>query len=146
MANTWNIKKGTLIVGGIAVTGAAEGDFIEVEQVNPDVSMSVGVDGETCMNEHNDRQGKATIKLMQTSAINALLRSLLKTKKGFDFMWKNPNGEVYSGVNCRFEKHPKTEGKDKVGTNEWVVIIPDLGITDGLSLVADAVGLITSLI
>lgn len=63
-------------LAGIPISGYADGEFIRVERESPSFEDVVGTDGEVTRSKTNDERATITIKLMQSSPVNALLSAL----------------------------------------------------------------------
>lgn len=75
-----------LSVGGIPVSGYADGTFIEFERTTDSFEKSTGADGKTTRVAKNDRSGTCTITLQQSSPTNDQFTALAaideRTKRG----------------------------------------------------------------
>lgn len=68
-ADKVNIKIGSFLVQG----GYADGEFLTFEMDGNDADDVTGTDGETTISISNNRNGVATLKMMQTADINPYL-------------------------------------------------------------------------
>lgn len=66
-------KQITTIVGGKIISGFADGTFVKAERNEQAFNLKVGVDGEGTRAKNNNRSGKFTITLMQSSSSNDVL-------------------------------------------------------------------------
>lgn len=65
-----------IVFAGIPITGFADGTYVSVEQNEDSYSLVVGADGEGCRSKTNNRSGRITLTLLQSSAVNDLLSAL----------------------------------------------------------------------
>lgn len=120
-------KAVSLIVGGHIITGFSDDDFIEVERSEDAYSKKTGVDGITTRARVNDRTGKITIRLMQSSSSNDDLSALAlldeKENSGaVPVLCKDTLGRsVFSSESAWVMKFPKTPFKKDVNVYEWVL-------------------------
>jgi hypothetical protein len=70
---TYDPKDVQIIVGGVPMSGFADGTFIAVEFDESTFSKTVGADGEVSRAKSNNKSATATITLKQTSPSNAVL-------------------------------------------------------------------------
>lgn len=70
MLLTYNFKQVQVSVGGLPVSGFAEGVAVEIENDKEAFTKQVGADGQTTRSQQTNIDGKITIHLMQTSASN----------------------------------------------------------------------------
>jgi hypothetical protein len=73
---TYNPADVTLSVGGKQISGYANGTFLKIERDEDSWAKDTGADGETCRTKSNNRGGKITFTLMQSSASNQVLSAL----------------------------------------------------------------------
>lgn len=123
--------KVNLIVDGVAITGYAEGTFIEVERNEDAVMPYVGTKGEVSFAENADESGKIKVTLASTSPQILFLNTLSK-KKGDDASFAvslvnmNTNAVSASGNDCRVIKMAKEELSDEVTEREFEIFVGHL--------------------
>lgn len=76
MAATYDTKKVSVIVGTHIVKGGADGTFVIVERNTDTYTRKTGAGGETARLKSNDKSGRITINLMQTSESNDFFSGL----------------------------------------------------------------------
>lgn len=69
-------KQVSVIAAGRSIGGFADGSFISVVRNAPMFTKVRGADGEIARTKSNDRSGRITVTLMQTSADNAFFNGL----------------------------------------------------------------------
>lgn len=119
--------------GGVQVTGFADGDFVEIEQMSPAYDTAVGSDGETVFNKSSDRRVKVTITVLQTSLANAALSTILgndvASVNGLGIgtcLIQDLNGNsVAKGSKARIMSYPKSVYGNKAGPRAWEIVIAD---------------------
>lgn len=75
MARTYASKYVVVVMGGIPLTGYADGDFLTVTP-NADVATKqVGADGAVTVSISPDKSGRATLRLQQTSPSNTTMQA-----------------------------------------------------------------------
>lgn len=118
-------------VAGVLMSGFADADdAIMIENMSDQVDSVVGIDGEVAASVTNDRRVKLTLKLMQTSASNAILSSLLN-----DYI-NSPNGSTFAaqaedtiggslaqGADCLVLGWPKSGFGRKAQERTWEILI-----------------------
>lgn len=73
---TYDPKQVQIIVGGVPITGFADGTFVRVGHRNVAWELSVGADGEGVRTKSNDESGFIEITLQQSSKSNQYLSDL----------------------------------------------------------------------
>lgn len=107
-----------ITVAGIPMTGFADGEFCRIEYDNDAFADVVGTDGEVTRMKSNDGRATVTIKLMQSSPVNALL-SVLHTSD------RNAPGGVGVGAFSLQDLANPTGGTLLVGEKCWIAKPPD---------------------
>lgn len=74
---TYDPRNVQIILGGIPLSGFADGTFISVSQDEDRYTKTVGADGETSRARSNNKTATATITLKQTSQSNDVLSGLV---------------------------------------------------------------------
>ncbi len=123
MAETFNFKNTTVIVGGIILTGYMDGTPIEAEKNEDTFSQHVGADGTVTYNESADETGTFTFSLKQDSSVLTLLERLRKSKEPFDVLINdNKLGKRVSGTDCRFQKNAAFSRGAEVEGVEYTIL------------------------
>ncbi len=73
---TYDPKAVQVIVGGVPISGYADGSFIRVGRRNVAWELVTGADGESARAKSNDKSGFIEIELMQTAASNQHLSNI----------------------------------------------------------------------
>jgi hypothetical protein len=125
---TYDFKKVSVIIDGVIITGFMDGEVIEVEKNEDDVTPHVGVDGEVTYAESADQTGKIKLTLKQTSASLPFLQQLRKSKKIFPAQIVDSNNGTYrtGGSEARIVKMPPRKWGGEVQGVEVEIHVADL--------------------
>lgn len=124
---TYDPKQIILIVGGNQMSGFADGTFITVERIEDAFSMQVGVDGEGTRSKSNNRSGRVTFSLMQSSDSNQVLSALaladdVSNAGAVPLMVKDNNGDsLYIAETAWIKKVADSPFAREAGPREWVM-------------------------
>lgn len=130
MANdlyTYDFSQVSVIVGGFAMTGFADGSSVTVERDEDAFTLSVGSDGEAARSKSNNFAGKITIKLMQTSPSNDVLSAFAKADELSNsgvipsMVKDNLGRSLHMAENSWVERMPSSDYARESGTREWVM-------------------------
>lgn len=104
----------TLSLGGVPISGYANGEFLTIAYLNPAVEDEVGTSGEVSVSPSADLRADIQFKLMQTSDSNDYLSgvaNLQRRVKGVGMLAlliKDRNGRsVYQAANCWIREEPQ---------------------------------------
>jgi hypothetical protein len=89
--------------------------------------VTTGADGAIMTSLHATQTGKITIRLLKTSPLNAVLNQAYNFQRGSSANWAQNiirvvdkvRGDVVSGVQMGFEKHPDNHWGEDGNTLEW---------------------------
>ncbi len=117
--------------GGALIQGFADGEYVTAEQMSPGFDSVVGTDGEVARSKSNDRRVKVTIKLLQTSASNAVLSAMhkadLNTPNGAGvatFSMQDLQGQTFiNGAQAWISKFPDNSMDRTAKSREWEIVI-----------------------
>ena len=125
---TYDPKKVNVIVGGVVITGFADGEMVVGERNTEKRTQVVGAKGEVDIVQSADNTGKITITLKHTSPSNHVLKGLYKSSTQFPVVVVDSNikGDVgMAGSLCSIENLPNFERGDDISNNEWVLLVDD---------------------
>ena len=71
--HTYSADEVIVTWGEIIFSGFADGTFVTVEQNEDSFALMVGADGDACRSKSNNRSGRMTATLLQSSGTNDLL-------------------------------------------------------------------------
>lgn len=137
MVLTYDPKQVAMIVGGNIMDGFADGTFIVAERNEQAFNLKVGVDGEGTRAKSNNKSGKVTITLMQSSASNDKLSALaasdeLSNTGAVPVMLKDNSGRtLITALTAWVQKYPNSEFGKEVTTRAWVFETDELDIFVG---------------
>jgi len=125
------------IVGGKIGQGFSDGTFIKVERNEQAFSLKVGVDGEGTRAKSNNKSGKITITLMQSSSFNDVLSAFaaadeLSNTGAVPFFLKDNSGRtLVTALTCWVQKYADSEFAKEVSTRTWVLETDDIEVFVG---------------
>jgi hypothetical protein len=126
---TYDPKQVTLNISGLIISGFAEGTFIKVQRIAPELfKIHVGAHGEVSRTKNPDRSGRVTFTLKNTSPSNAKLDLLKYTPLPVPFGIKNNSDAKFmgGGTNSWLAKDPDVDfGMDEQNV-EWILECDEL--------------------
>ena len=126
---TYDPKQVTLNISGVLVSGFADGTFIKVERIKPEIyTTHVGAHGEVGRTKSNDRTGKITFTLKGTSPSNAKLDLLKNSPLPIPFGVKNNSTSMFvaGSTNSWLSKDPSVEFGLEETNVEWEITCDEL--------------------
>ena len=134
---TYDPTKVICIIGGVPMSGFADGSMVTVEREADAYSKIVGADGETTRVKSANRSGMITISLLQTSASNDILSGFALLDEAANagvvpmLIKDNSGRSIFASGSGWVKKVPSSAfGKD-AGDREWVLDCADLNIFTG---------------
>lgn len=124
---TYDPKQVVLIVGGVQITGFADGTFITVRRNSDAWSLQMGVDGEGTRSKSNDKSGQIEVQLMQSSQSNGYLSNLaladeLSNGGIVPAMVKDNGGSsLHAAEQIYVKKTPDADYAREAGPRVWVL-------------------------
>lgn len=137
MVRTYDPKKVVVTVGGVPLSGFADGTFITAARENDAFSKVSGADGIVSRAKSNDKSGSITITLAQTSPANDYLSMLAKrdeeTNTGVvPVMVKDFSGRSrYISGFAWVRKQPDGEFGKEISDREWVLDVAHMELFTG---------------
>lgn len=134
---TYDPKQVIVIVGGVPMSGFADGTFITAERSNDSFSKVTGSDGFTSRAKSNDRSGSFTITLAQTSPSNDILQSFaladeLTNAGVVPILVKDIGGRTtFISAFGWVKKPPAAEFGKEIANREWVMDTADMDVFVG---------------
>lgn len=123
---TYDAKQVVVSYAGFTLSGFAEGTKVTVEYDEDAWTKQVGVDGEVTRSKSNNRAGRVTVQLMQSSDSNQILSSLAEADRlsnagAVPLMIKDNSGNsLHTAENAWIMKIPSAEYGVEAGPREWV--------------------------
>jgi len=124
---TYDPKSTQIIVGGVPITGFADGSFIRIRRNNDAFALSVGADGEGTRIKSNDKSGQIEIELMQSSLSNAYLSNIalsdeLENAGIVPVLVKDGTGSsIHAAEQAYIKKTPDAEYGKEATTRVWLI-------------------------
>lgn len=137
MVKTYDPKQVAMIVGGKIMHGFSDGTFITVERNEQAFNLKVGVDGEGTRAKSNNRSGKITITLMQSSSSNDDLSGFaladeLSSTGAVPILLRDGSGRTLcTAATAWVQKFPNAEFAKEVSTRAWVLETDEVIIFEG---------------
>jgi hypothetical protein len=134
---TYDPKQCLAIIGGIPMSGFADGTFISIERTSDTFSKVSGADGIVSRAKTNDRSGVLTLTLCQTSPSNDVLSGIALTDELTNagivpVLVKDLSGRsVYVAAFGWVKKPPTGEFGKEIGDREWTLDLADLDMFAG---------------
>lgn len=134
---TYDPKQVIITVGGIPMSGFADGTFLTVDRDDDQWAKVTGADGTSTRVKSNNRSGNMTITLKQSSPSNDVLSGFANvdelTNAGVvPILIKDLSGNsLYFSATGWVKKYPSSEfGKD-LANRDWVLDLVDLDVFVG---------------
>ena len=134
---TYDPKAVQVIIGGQQMSGFADGDFISAERDADMFTKHVGSDGEASRAKSNDKSGRLTLTLSQTSASNDILAAFaaadeLDNSGIVPILIKDTLGTstLFAGHGWVVKQPVFTAGKE-IGDREWMLDMARIDIFIG---------------
>lgn len=127
----------TVVFAGKILDGYADGTFVSIERNSDSWALKVGADGKGTRVRTNDRSGKVTLTLMQSSAANDILSGLasadeLTGKAAAPLLVRDGSGRtVAAAATAWIVKPAPAEFSKEASTRAWVfetdILTPFIG-------------------
>jgi len=140
---TYDAAKVVLIIGGVPISGFADGTFSTAERTSDTYAMVSGADGIVSRAKTNDFTGSLTITLAQTSPSNSYLSGLAivdeNTGAGVvPILCKDNSGNsLYFSASGWIRKPATAEFGKEISDREWVFDLAKLEIFSAGNIVTE---------
>jgi hypothetical protein len=137
MIKTYDPAQIAMSIAGIPIEGIAEGTFVKVERNTETWKLKIGSGGEGARAKSNDKSGKFTFTLMQTSITNDALSALAKLDEESNngigaVLLKDLGGRTLCEAGTGWIQKPAdVELSNEILGREWVVETDDVGMLIG---------------
>lgn len=137
MVKTYDPKQVSVIVGGKIMSGFADGTMVKVERNEQAFTLKVGVDGEGTRAKSNNRSGKITISLMNSSRSNDDLSALALADEVSNSgiaaaLVRDASGRTLcAAATAWVQKFPDSEFAKEPNVRTWVIETDDLTVFIG---------------
>lgn len=124
----YDFSQVTAVFGPIIMDGYQNGEGITIEHATDAFTKVVGIDGKVTRNKVLDRSARITIKLMQSSAANALLSVVYLADRAASngagvapFTITDQNGSsVFFAAEAWIARAPEVSLDQEVSVREWI--------------------------
>lgn len=124
-------------VGGVPISGFADGEFVSITSNNPQFTRVTGADGFTSRVKSNDYSGTMTLTLAQTSPSNDVLSAFLNadrlTNTGVvPVLIKDLNGSsIYFSATAWIQQFPDITYSNEMSNRAWTLELAEIDIFVG---------------
>jgi hypothetical protein len=135
--STYDPKQVAIIFGGFSLSGFADGSFVTVERNEDAFTLQMGTDGEGTRSKSNNKSGRVTVRLMQSSESNAILSGIAKSDELSNsgvqpLMVKDNSGaSLYVAEQSWIVKMPSAEYDREASEREWIIETDSLQMFEG---------------
>lgn len=112
--------------GSFTLTGGAAKEGITIEQREPKNKLTIGADGSGMHSLRADKSGKAVVRLLKNSPVNALLSAMYNFQQLSSVNWGKNTISLVSSIgdaitlrNAAFVKQPTVVYDEEGPMNEW---------------------------
>jgi hypothetical protein len=137
LVQNYDPTKVVLLVGGIPVSGYADGSMIKCARNQDSMKLTKGADGQGVRSKSPDRSGKVTVSLLQSSASNGVFSALALLDQASStgvvpVLLKDNNGKVvWTATEAWVMKPTEASWEKEVKDREWVLECDDLQFAEG---------------
>jgi hypothetical protein len=134
---TYDPKQVLIIIGGIPMSGFADGDFVSVERTSDTFTKVSGADGIISRAKTNDRSGTMKFTIAQTSPSNDVLTGIAVADELANIgvvpvLVKDQSGRsVFVSAFGWVKKPPVSDFAKEIKNREWTLDLADLDVFVG---------------
>lgn len=134
---TYDFKQVAVIVGGVPITGFADGSSVTVEFDEQQFTKTTGSDGLTTRTKSNNYAGTVSITLQQSSRSNDALNALWQADRNSNagvvpILIKDNSGRtLWAAQHAWVQQMPSQEFGKELSDREWVLDCDELTGTAG---------------
>ena len=134
---TYDPKSVVITVGGVPMSGFADGTFLEITRDDAAFTKVVGADGTTTRVKSNNTGGSMTITLKQSSPSNDVLSAFAQadelTNTGVvPILVKDLSGNsIYFSATGWIQKYPDSVFANEINNRAWVLDLADVDMFVG---------------
>lgn len=135
--NSYDPKSVIITVGGVPISGFADGTFLEITADTPQFSKTVGADGFTTRVKSNNYGGVMTITLAQSSPSNDVLSGFLALDRAINagvvpVLVKDMSGStLFFAGTAWIQQFPDVVFGNEINTRAWILDLADMEIFVG---------------
>jgi hypothetical protein len=134
---TYDPKKVVVSVGGVPISGYADGTFVNISRQNDAFTSVAGADGEVSRAKSNDKRGEMTLTLLQTSLSNDVLSGIAQLDEKSNLgvvpvIVKDISGlSTYFAGSAWIKKMPDSGFGKEIENREWVFELAEMEVFVG---------------
>lgn len=134
---TYDPAQVILNIGGVQMSGFADGTFITFERDEDAFTKHTGADGEVARAKSNNKSGSLTLTLAQTSSSNDVLSAFaiadeLNNSGVVPALMKDLNGNtIAAAASAWIRKQPNSEFAKEISNREWIIDLARVDYTVG---------------
>ena len=134
---TYDPKQVVVSIGGVPMSGFADGTFLLVDRDEQMFSKIVGADGTTTRVKSNNRSGTMTLTLKQSSPSNDVLSGFaaldeLSNTGVVPVLIKDLSGNsIFFSATGWIQKYASSEFGKEINNREWVLDLADVDVFVG---------------
>jgi hypothetical protein len=130
MLKTYNAGQVSMVFAGIPISGLADGTFVTIAPNTDSFALTIGADGEGVRAKTNNRSGRVTFTILQSSEANDLLSALhnLDAAPGTNgdgigplIVKDNSGRTLVTAEKAWIVKTPDAEFAREASTREWII-------------------------
>jgi len=122
MAKDFDPKEVSIIIAGHTVQGYADGTFASFAKNKDNYALTVGADGEGARVKSNDRSGRLTVTILQTSLSNDVLSGLATAGAQSPCLLKDNNGTTILATDTAWlVREPDFEFGNEATNREYII-------------------------
>ena len=112
----------SVTIGTIILDGYIEGEFVTIARDQERHTKTVGGDGSTIRNKRHNNNARVTVRVMDSSPVNAQLEALAASGAIVAFAMTDNNGTDKWSASLAWMVSPADDAKGvEAGQNEWMV-------------------------
>jgi hypothetical protein len=126
---TYDPEKVSVIIGGLTMSGFADGDFVKIAPQDADLyKIHVGAHGEMARTKNSNKVGFVTFTLKATSPSNKILDAMKNSPTPVPVMVKDSSDSAFiaSAANGWVNKQPEVSRGSEEAKIEWVIACDEL--------------------
>lgn len=120
----FDTTKVSVIVGGVTISGWADGDMVIAEYDAVQTTKHIGNGGEGRLIDNKDKSGKCTVRVAEYGSVNAALSLIAEVGLPVPIIVtdKTSVGDLFFTTSAKLEKIPALKKGAEQNMLEWVFI------------------------
>ena len=134
---TYDPKQVVVTIGGVPMSGYADGTFLVVDRDENAFTKVTGADGTSTRVKSNNRSGSMTLTLKQSSPSNDILSGFaaldeLSNSGVVPILIKDLSGNsIFFSATGWVQKYPSSEFGKEINNREWILDLVDVDMFVG---------------